>query len=143
MDRRKRKGAVVRKMILLGLLAVICCGCTIGPNYRRPPVNSPPSWRFEEKQAQEMVNIAWWEQFGDPVLNNLIQIGLRENKDIKIAAARVEEFTGRYGTTRASLFPQVGVFASAGKSRVTEKGPTAFPGDGLNPAENYQLWLTK
>ncbi|MCX5915368.1 MAG: TolC family protein [Deltaproteobacteria bacterium] len=129
----------MRKVIVHALLAMICCGCMVGPNYQRPPVNSPSSWRFEDRQAEEMANIVWWERFDDPVLNELIQIGLQENKDIKIAAARVEEFTGRYGTARASLFPQVGAVASAGKSRVTERAPTAFPPDGLNPAESYQL----
>ena len=129
----------MRKVIVHALLAMICCGCMVGPNYQRPPVNSPSSWRFEDRQAEEMANIVWWERFDDPVLNELIQIGLQENKDIKIAAARVEEFSGRYGTARASLFPQVGAVASAGKSRVTERAPTAFPPDGLNPAESYQL----
>ena len=129
----------MRRTIFPALLTLICCGCMVGPNYQRPPVSSPHSWRFEERQAQEIANTAWWEQFGDPVLNDLIQIGLRENKDVKIAAARVEEFTGRYGIARAPLFPQVGASASAGKSRVTERTPTAFPSDGLNPAENYQV----
>ena len=129
----------MRRTILPVLLTLFCCGCMVGPNYQRPPVTSPPSWRFEERQAQEIANTAWWEQFGDPVLNDLILIGLRENKDVKIAAARVEEFTGRYGIARAPLFPQVGATANAGKSRVTERAPTAFPSDGLNPAENYQV----
>ena len=88
----------------------------------------PPSWRFEEKEAREVANTAWWEQFDDPVLNELIQVALKENKDIKIAAARVEEFMGRYGTTRAALFPQVSAGASGGRSRVTEKSPaTPYP----------------
>jgi multidrug efflux system outer membrane protein len=123
------------------LLLAILCGCTVGPSYQRPPVTTPSSWRFEEKQAEQTANLAWWEQFGDPVLNGLIRIGLQENKDLKIAAARVEEFAGRYGAARAPLFPQVGAGGSAGKSRVTERAPTAFPETGLNPAEHYQLSL--
>ena len=99
----------------------------VGPNYQRPAVETPASWRFEEKEAREVANTPWWEQFDDPVLNELIQVALRENKDLKIAAARVEEFMGRYGTTRASLFPQVGAGASGGRSRVTQKGPTPYP----------------
>jgi multidrug efflux system outer membrane protein len=129
----------MRKMLFPALLAIICCGCMVGPNYQRPPVDSPSSWRFEEKRTEEIANIAWWEQFDDAVLNELIRIGLQENKDIKIAAARVEEFTGRYGIARAPLFPQVGAGASASKFQVTERAPTEFPSTGLNPAENYQL----
>jgi len=139
MNRRKREVKTVRDLIVPALLVMICCGCTIGPNYQRPPVNSPSSWRFEERQAEEMANMAWWEQFADPVLNELIRAGLQENKDIKIAAARVEEFAGRYGTTRAALFPRVGAGANASKFRDTERAPTEFPATGLNPAENYQV----
>jgi multidrug efflux system outer membrane protein len=104
-------------------------------------VETPPLWRFEEKEAREVVNTPWWEQFNDPVLNELIQAGLKENKDVRIAAARVEEFVGRYRTTRASLFPQVGAGASAGRIRVTEKAPTPFPSNGENPANDFQIFV--
>jgi multidrug efflux system outer membrane protein len=121
-------------------LFFILLGCTVGPNYRRPTVETPPSWRFEEKEARSAVNIAWWEQFGDPVLNGLIQDALRENKEVRIAAARVEEFMGRYGATRAALFPQLTAGASAGRSRVSDR--TAAPTTGMqNPADNYLAFL--
>jgi multidrug efflux system outer membrane protein len=112
----------------------------IGPSYQRPSVETPTSWRFEEKKAKEVANTAWWKQFDDPVLNELIQIALKENKDAKIAAARVEEFMGRYRTTRASLLPQVGAGASAGRSRVTGKGPSPLDGT-VNPANDFQVFL--
>ena len=121
-------------------LFFILLGCTVGPNYRRPTVETPPSWRFEEKEARSAVNIAWWEQFGDPVLNGLIQDALRENKEVRIAAARVEEFMGRYGATRAALFPQLTAGASAGRSRVSDR--TAAPTTSMqNPADNYLAFL--
>jgi len=82
-------------------------GCAIGPDYHRPGIDAPSGWRLTEPQAKDLADTAWWEQFGDPVLTDLITTALRENKDLRIATARVEEFMGRYGTTRASLFPQV------------------------------------
>lgn len=114
-----KKEETMRNVIISSLFTLTLFGCMIGPNYQRPALETPPSWRFEEKEAREIANTAWWEQFDDPVLNELIQIALKENKDVKIAAARVEEFTGRYGTTRAALFPQMGAGASAGRSRST------------------------
>ena len=92
----------------------------VGPNYRRPSIETPPSWRFEEKEARKVANTKWWEQFGDPVLNELIEIALRENKDVKIAEANVEDFMGRYVTAQAPLFPQLGAGASGGRTRATE-----------------------
>jgi multidrug efflux system outer membrane protein len=68
---------------------------------------------------------------------------LRENKDVKIAAARVEEFLGRYGTTRSALFPQIGSGAVYGRQRVSElTGPSPLEDTGVNPTFNSsQLFL--
>ena len=125
-------------------LSLILFGCMVGPNYRRPMVETPPLWRFEEKEAKEVANTAWWEEFDDPVLKDLIQVAMKENKDVKIVAARVEEFMGRYRTTRASLFPQVGAGASGSRSRVTEKGATSWAALAPvteNPANDFQISL--
>jgi len=130
----------MRKGILFSLLAVTVFGCMVGPNYKRPVIETPTSWRFEEKEAREVANTAWWEQFDDPVLNELIRNALKENKDVKIAAARVEEFAGRYRTTRAPLLPQVGAGAVAGRSRATERGPSPIDGT-INPANDFQIFL--
>jgi len=131
----------MRNILIYSLLTFILFGCMMGPNYRQPAVETPQSWRFEEKESREIGNTAWWEQFNDPILNELIETALKENKDVKIAAARVEEFMGRYGTTRAALFPQVNVTAIAGENRITEYGNTPLPSTTVNPAENYAASL--
>ena len=131
----------MRKILLSFSLALILSGCMMGPDYRRPAVETPASWRFEEKEAREIGNAAWWEQFNDSVLNALIQTALKENKDIMIATARVEEFVGRYGITRASLFPQADAGAAVGRSRATDNGPTPLTTATINPANNYSASL--
>ena len=131
----------MRSTAIYTLLVFIFCGCMVGPDYRRPAVKAPASWRFEEKQVREIGNTAWWEQFEDPVLNELIQEALIENKDIMIATARVEEFVGRYGTTRSALFPQASAGAIAGRSRATENGPTPLTSATQNPADSYSAFL--
>jgi outer membrane protein, multidrug efflux system len=133
----------MRKVIGFLFFALLVSGCMMGPNYQRPAVDTPQTWRFEDKQAKDVANTAWWEQFGDPVLNELIQKALRENKDIKIAAARVEEFIGRYGTTRAALFPHIGAGGAFGRQRVSElAGPTPLEHSGVNPTfDSSELFL--
>lgn len=103
-------------------LLIVLGGCTVGPDYQRPMVDVPAGWRVNEQEAQELANSEWWRQFNDPVLNDLIATALRENKDLLIAAARIEEFAGRYGIVRADLFPQVGGSAEYARQRVTETG---------------------
>ncbi len=98
----------MHKPVAAALLALLATGCLVGPDYVRPPIEAPTAWRLSEEGARDLANTTWWEQFGDPVLNDLISVALRENKDLMIASARVEEFAGRYGFVRAELFPQLG-----------------------------------
>src|SRR5512136_811039 len=119
-------------------------GCMVGPDYQRPGVEVPQSWRFEDKAAKDVVNTLWWEQFNDPALNDLIRVALQENKDVKIAAARVEQFLGQYGTTRAFLFPQIGAGASAGRQRLSQTtGPIPYERDpGINTSfDTYEIFV--
>jgi multidrug efflux system outer membrane protein len=117
-------------------------GCLLGPDYHRPAIDAPGSFRFAEADARDLANTAWWQQFQDPVLNDLIGAALGENKDVKIAAARIEEFLGRYGTTRSELFPQVGAGLSGQRQRVTQSGGVPLP-PGISPRySTYQASLS-
>ncbi|MDZ7621150.1 MAG: efflux transporter outer membrane subunit [Candidatus Competibacteraceae bacterium] len=113
-------------------------GCSLAPTYERPEVPIPAQWQVDIQTANDLANTAWWKQFRDPVLDHLIQIALRENKDVQIAAARVEEFMGRYGVTRSAQFPQVGANADAARTRNSESGSIAL---GENPVNTFQVDL--
>jgi multidrug efflux system outer membrane protein len=87
-------------------------------------VDAPAAWRLTEPEAKYLANTAWWEQFGDPVLNDLVNTALRENKDLMIATARIDEFAGRYGFVRSGLFPQVGAGYEVSRQRNVPSGAT-------------------
>jgi multidrug efflux system outer membrane protein len=128
----------MRLFLVVTFYCLALTGCMVGPDYRRPKVETPQSWRFAEKESKDLVNTAWWKQFNDPVLNELINVALQENKDLKIAAARVEEFQGRYAVARSALFPQVGAGISPGGERTTDLGQTTLPAGTPNPVGLYQ-----
>lgn len=109
--------------------------CAVGPDYRRPPIDAPNAFRFEDKEAKNLADTRWWEQFQDPVMNELIGIALAENKDVKIAAARVDQFLGQLASTRAPLFPQVSAGLSAERQRNSERGLLQNP-TGASPTSN-------
>ena len=126
----------MRKPLFATLLALLVSGCMIGSDSFRPAVDTPPAWRLSEQNARDLANTAWWEQFGDPVLDELVATALKENKDLKIAAARVEEFAGNYGIVRSELFPQVGAGYEPSRQRNT------LPGDvGPSSYNSYQVLL--
>ncbi|MFM0126237.1 RND transporter, partial [Paraburkholderia sp. RL18-101-BIB-B] len=56
--------------LLLAGLSLGLGGCLLGPDYVRPTVPTPATFRFEGSEAAEVANAMWWEQFGDPVLND-------------------------------------------------------------------------
>ena len=103
----------MRRGLAVSLLLPLLAACTVGPDYVRPPVDTPPSWRVSEQDARDLANSAWWEQFNDPVLNDLIRTALDGNKDLLIASARIEEYQARHGSAQSALFPQVALGAGA------------------------------
>ena len=119
------------------LLTIFLTGCMVGPDYTKPQVDVPQQWRFAEEDAAETAGTAWWKQFQDPVLNELIAVALQENKDVLIATARIEEFMGRYRIARSALFPQGGAEGEAGRERITEEGRSPVAGI-KNPDDFYQ-----
>ena len=129
------------RTIFIFFITLLLIGCAVGPDYRRPDIQTPVKWRFQDKETQTLVNAKWWEQLGDPVLNGLIEAALKENKDVLIAAARIEEYNGRYVATRGDLFPKAQGGLSAEKQRVTEKGYSPWPAGVDNPYNTYQATL--
>lgn len=88
-------------------------GCMVGPNYHRPAVQTPATFRdLSEKQqvsAQETsyADLPWWQVFQDPQLQELIRTALKQNYDLQIATERINQARAQVAVTRASLFPQV------------------------------------
>ncbi|MEM5448804.1 efflux transporter outer membrane subunit [Paraburkholderia guartelaensis] len=118
-------------------------GCiSVGPDYSRPEVAVPATWRVDLPAAEEVVDTAWWEQFDDPVLNDLIQTALQGNLDVRIAAARIDQFIGLLRAARSQGLPQIGYGANVSRNRTSEVGmPPLSP--LLDPVFNlYQGMLS-
>jgi outer membrane protein, multidrug efflux system len=127
----------LKKALLAIALASVLGGCTVGPDYARPTVEVPAAWRIDYPQAAELANLQWWQQFQDPVLDTLLETALRENYDIRIAAARVEQYLGQLSTTRAQFFPQIGYGLDVSRNRSSAVGVNPLPA-GADPW--YELY---
>lgn len=101
-------------LILLSFLSF--SSCIFRPEYHRPYVDVPESWRLKTDEGTEIANLRWWEQFNDPVLNELIITALQNNNDLKIAVARVYEFYYRLGVTSSALWPEIDGQATASRN---------------------------
>ena len=122
----------MKTRILAAFVAATVAGCTVGPDYVRPTIDSPTAWRIDYPKAAEVANTKWWEQFGDPVLNGLIETALRENRDIRIAAARVDQFLGALMSTQSQSLPQLGYGADVSRTRASRVSQPPLP-PGADP----------
>ena len=129
-----------RLAVLLTVLAA-ASGCTVGPDYVKPEVDTPENWRFSIEDASGTVNAQWWEQFNDPVLDALINQALINNKDVRIAAARVEEFAARVDITRAGFYPQIGYDAAAGRDSTSLDAAAGLPAGTSRINDSYLATL--
>ena len=113
-------------LVAAGLVAALALGCTVGPDYERPEVSTPPQWQESAGRTDPAIlpdtgSIErWWTVFGDPVLDRLIEEAGRSNYDLRIAMARVEEARAFVGVVSGELYPQVGASADAQRSRISE-----------------------
>lgn len=105
------------RKILAGLILLLISSCTLGPDYVRPPISTPAQWNAEYKAVSDLANIQWWQQFADPVLDELITSAVQNNLDLRLAAARVDQYLGVLETTHSQYFPQLGAGAQAGSDR--------------------------
>ncbi len=98
----------MRKLVGVALPLLALAGCRVGPNYKRPVMTPPDTYYTDPSpQANSIADLAWWELFKDPVLQGLIQEALKNNYDVKIAAARVEEERAQIAVTRSLYYPQI------------------------------------
>jgi multidrug efflux system outer membrane protein len=128
-----------RRLALLGAAALLLASCTLGPNYTRPPVETPPAWRDNTALDNSIANLPWWEMFRDPVLEELIEIALAENRDALIAAERIVEARALYGFTKAELYPRVDLTGDGGYLRGSERGLNPPPEGADTKTDFYRL----
>ncbi len=88
--------------------AAFLVGCTVGPNYNRPPVTVPEAYRGAQTLAgASIAEQEWKTMFEDESLRALIAAALTDNIDVRIAAVRIQQADAIYGVTRSQQFPTV------------------------------------
>src|SRR5262252_1790886 len=126
----------MKPTISLVALMLLGAGCTVGPNYKRPTVDVPGSYRGgapssqaaqTDKEQQPAIAAAqlpqpatqslgdekWWEVFQDKQLQELIRTALKNNYDVNIAAARILKAQAVLGIVRADQLPAINAGAAA------------------------------
>ena len=108
---------------IVAIALLMLTGCAVGPNYKRPPVTVPGTYRglaadTDPQATASLGDEKWWTVYQDEQLQALIREALAQNYDMRIAAARVLQAQAVLGITRADQFPTITGGASASSLRV-------------------------
>ncbi|MBA3816506.1 MAG: efflux transporter outer membrane subunit [Parachlamydiaceae bacterium] len=126
----------------LGILILACMlmGC-FRPNYQPQYVDIPSEWRLTADEGSTLCNVRWWEQFNDPVLDNLILSALANNQNLKIAINRVFEYYNKLGVVNANLYPAVTGNASYQRIQTSAAVPISLAPGFQRIYNNYQAFF--
>lgn len=130
----------MKKLSLLLILCLAACKA-VGPDYKRAETSLPAAFSEEDTvlSASNDVMKQWWKHYQDEKLNELVELSLKNNTNIQLAVARIEEADASMREVGAYLFPEVEFSTEAKRSKVTELGP--FPTFTSPIRNNYTFGL--
>lgn len=128
------------------VLAMALVGCAVGPNYVKPDVETPAT--FKEASGDWVVaepkdtvpKGEWWKVFNDPVLDGLMPQVAVSNQTLAAAEARYRQARAAVRAARAGLFPSVGASGGASRSRRGEGSASTTYDIGLDARWEIDLW---
>ncbi len=103
-------------------LAILLLGaCKMGPEFAPPEPPAPEVYRADPDAGESIANTPWWKLYRDPCLQELIELGLEDNRSLREALARIAEARASLGMVKADLYPNVnaigvGFYQETGRS---------------------------
>src|SRR5882724_1243530 len=135
--------------LCLCALLYLAAGCAVGPNYRRPAVDSPATFRGQlTATTNSFADLAWWEVYQDDTLQAFIREALTNNYDLRIAVTRIEQARAVVMQARSQFVPSISYNGTVSQGRneflgntISNGGETgnAFAGT-LNAFWELDLW---
>ncbi|HEX5364103.1 MAG TPA: efflux transporter outer membrane subunit [Gallionella sp.] len=126
--------------LALAALTLALAGCSLAPAYQRPAAPLPSAWP-DQARALPGERLAhadgWQDYFSDPRLQALIAASLENNRDLRIATARIAEARAQYGIQQADRLPNFNLSANRNAS-LTPAGASAFSPNALH-SQRYDV----
>lgn len=118
----------LRRVALIAFSGILTASCTLGPNYKRPLVEVPSTYRGAPSataaEAASLADLKWFELFRDDTLTGLVTTSLRQNFELRIAAERVLQARAVLGITRSDRWPTVDASVDLTAARASLRGAT-------------------
>lgn len=137
------------RVVSVALATGLLSGCTMIPKYKRPTPPVATTWPAYQnttspKLQQAAYDIGWSDFFTDPRLKALIAIAIRENRDIRVAAANIAEAQGQYDVQHAGLFPTISATGGPMYQAPSDAAGLSFaPGLGTSSSESSGMSIAR
>ena len=116
-------------------VVMMISGCNFAPKHITPALSTPVEFPPEVSPAGSIdaASVRWEDFFQDERLRELIAQALENNRDLRIAVARIEETRGLYRIQRVDELPRLGLSAGAVRNRIGTASLSPAQGGGTGP----------
>jgi len=125
------------------LLGAFLYSCAVGPDFQKPETQVPKYFtNYDSLAVDTLVNLKWWEIFNDPILDTLAITALKQNKNVNIAIARIEEARANLGFTEADIYPRFDIQGEAKRGNYAGSGiqlDSETNGFFIAPVVNWEI----
>lgn len=131
----------MNKILFAAALAAALAGCSLTPDYQRPAAPVAAAWPDSTKSngARQIADTVWQHYFPDPRLQALIAAALENNRDLRIATARIAETRAQYGIQQADRLPNLNL--TAGRNASLTPAGASFTGNALH-TQRYDVGVS-
>src|SRR5215218_9566842 len=141
---RPREQELIVSILVRVAFSLVCAAaiasCTLGPNYKRPAVETRAVHRGASSSpltTDSLADLKWFDLFKDDQLTEFVNTALKQNFDLRIAAERVLQARAAYGITRSGQFPEVTASADLVAARASKVGATQGIPDDADTSVRY------
>ncbi|RRN66290.1 efflux transporter outer membrane subunit [Caulobacter sp. 602-1] len=121
-----------RSLTLILLASTAVSACTLAPKYERPVLPVAQTWSTPTPEPAASVTAAdldWRQVLVDPRLQGVVDLALKQNRDLRVAVLNIEKARAQYGVQRSALFP--GVNGTISEQRSHTPAATSQTGQAL------------
>ncbi|MDW8136461.1 MAG: multidrug efflux RND transporter permease subunit [Thermodesulfobacterium sp.] len=134
------------KKLFFLIFLFIFKACSLAPEFKKPEVDLPSEIRVPKVENTTSVNLYWWKEFKDPFLEELIEVALKNNEDLLMAGARVDQALALLQATGTELYPSFYYSGEVLRQRLSEEtlnplGGRTYTTFSLSSLVSYELDL--
>jgi multidrug efflux system outer membrane protein len=123
-------------------LVVTAAGCTVGPEYVRPVIEPPPTFKSAAANGdQDVLSVEWWRLYRDAGLDQLIDTANQSNQTLRQAVARIDEARALARIAASYRYPTVTGNAALARQRTSPNRASTFTGQPVGTSATFNDWL--